>query len=152
MFQFTRPQEARLAKSVRRFIDTQFQFTRPQEARLHGRATRSTIREFQFTRPQEARLQAKGRKRHARQFQFTRPQEARRNWHTHQYRQYCFNSRARKRRDGSCARRPSVRARFNSRARKRRDRRPPTQILEDLFQFTRPQEARRKAEEEAKTR
>ena len=100
--------------------DGMFQFTRPQEARLLIRRSRLRLLSFQFTRPQEARLQrlyeldarggfnSRARKRRdgvsrqgrrSRVFQFTRPQEARPSGGRSIFTSCSFNSRARKRRD-----------------------------------------------------
>ena len=101
--------------------------------------------EFQFTRPQEARPSAAHTGRARRKFQFTRPQEARRAsppcWTVS--RTSGFNSRARKRRDN--------RAFANDRAKTVSIHAPARgatstgaeAVAAWVFQFTRPQEARR---------
>ena len=75
---------------------------------------------FQFTRPQGARLSA-----------------ARKNSST-----ACFNSRARKGRDGGARQNERQRQCFNSRARKGRDAPSLSKDFIEEFQFTRPQGAR----------
>ena len=120
MFQFTRPQGARLAtktfkeapcsfnsrarkgrdKGKRLGLKKRlFQFTRPQGARLLPLDFAASTRWLQFPRPQGARRAVHEREDADDEFQFTRPQGARRASPPGRPRSRGFNSRARKGRD-----------------------------------------------------
>ena len=147
-FQFTRPQGARHADTIRRACPSLFQFTRPQGARqtpcwpkparrcFNSRARKGrdfdksqTSRKprFQFTRPQGARPPLILDMSRPGGFQFTRPQGARRRRECLLGVRRRFNSRARKGRDAASSEvNCDMSSGFNSRARKGRDWRPPT--------------------------
>ena len=142
MFQFTRPQGARLAWSLTLILLYGFN-SRARRGRdryawfcvlagsvsIHapaGGATQSsqTSRlgtKFQFTRPQGARLQEYFNAQRTGEFQFTRPQGARRLCKIIGAICVCFNSRARRGRDHIGHLGALIVARFNSRARRGRD-------------------------------
>ena len=163
-FQFTRPQGARLARSIARPTMRCFN-SRARKGRDVGTtAWSTTASRFQFTRPQGARRVRIRHRGDWLKFQFTRPQGARRHLEGVRERPRSFNSRARKGRDWRRrwrylsywfqftrpqGARPhaegsgSVAEGFNSRARKGRD--SVSSSASDVstwFQFTRPQGAR----------
>ena len=165
MFQFTRPQGARLPQHRYNLQDQEFQFTRPQGARLaafslsradgtvsiHAPARGATI--ASCAAPAKAKVSIHAPARGATfvqnallfavTFQFTRPQGARLQPVTLMPSIASFNSRARKGRDVANGFTPASISRFNSRARKGRDKRGPVRTdVARPFQFTRPQGAR----------
>ena len=168
-FQFTRPQGARpLARPMIRVCSV-FQFTRPQGARLAGAAAtdpfgdvsihapaRGATWEADDVRRRIASFNSRARKgrdsssvffgMNFSTFQFTRPQGARRLRPSPRILSRSFNSRARKGRDAKAARLPCGVVGFNSRARKGRDTQSKPMTMQcSVFQFTRPQGARRQA-------
>ena len=142
-----------------------FQFTRPQGARqchcrgrcqavvsIHAPARGATVSRglpvlkdiVSIHAPARGATTSSSNMASHREFQFTRPQGARRNWHTHPYHQYCFNSRARKGRD--------LDKEYNQWYKQLVSIHAPargatscsiSQREEKAFQFTRPQGARR---------